>query len=78
MIYANDLQASMLQRLEQRASTQHVANIKFVQGTDKDVRLAAAAIDLVLLVDVYHEFWDPQEMLRSTVRVECRTHRLGY
>ena len=32
MVYANDLQASMLQLLEQRASTQHVANIKFVQG----------------------------------------------
>jgi ubiquinone/menaquinone biosynthesis C-methylase UbiE len=59
---------SMLQLLEQRASTQHIANIKFVQGTDKDVRLPAAAIDLALLVDVYHEFWYPQEMVRSIRR----------
>ena len=29
------------------------------------MRLPAAAIDLALLVDVYHEFWYPQEMLRS-------------
>jgi SAM-dependent methyltransferase len=65
MVYANDLQPSMLQLLEQRASAQHVANVEFVQGTDKDVRLPAAAIDLALLVDVYHEFWYPQEMLRS-------------
>ena len=68
MVYANDLQPSMLQLLEQRASAQHVANMKFVQGTDKDVRLPAAAIDLALLVDVYHEFWYPQEMLRSIRR----------
>jgi ubiquinone/menaquinone biosynthesis C-methylase UbiE len=67
-VYANDLQPSMLQLLEQRASAQHVANIAFVHGTDKDVRLPAAAIDLALLVDVYHEFWYPQEMLRSIRR----------
>jgi ubiquinone/menaquinone biosynthesis C-methylase UbiE len=68
MVYTNDLQPSMLQLLEHRASTKHVANMKFVQGTDKDVRLPAAAIDLALLVDVYHEFWYPQEMLRSIRR----------
>lgn len=68
MVYANDLQPSMLRLLEQRASTQHVANMRFVQGTDKDVRLPASAIDLALLVDVYHEFWYPQEMLRSLRR----------
>ena len=36
-----------------------------MQGTETDARLPAGAIDLALLVDVYHEFWRPQEMLRS-------------
>src|SRR5258708_26460519 len=73
-VYANDLQPSMLPLPEQKASAQHVANMEFVQGTDKDVRLPAAAIDVALLVDVYHEFWYPQEMLR-TIRGALKPNR---
>jgi predicted methyltransferase len=39
-----------------------------VQGTETDARLPENAIDLALLVDVYHEMWYPQEMLRSIRR----------
>ena len=42
--------------------------MQVVQGTALDARLPPNAIDLALLVDVYHELWYPQAMLRSIRR----------
>jgi predicted methyltransferase len=67
-VYANDIQPNLLRIIEQKAKADHLSNIVLVQGTDTDSRLPDQAIDLVLLVDVYHEFWHPQEMLRSIRR----------
>ena len=67
-VYANDLQPGMLQIVQNKARTEHLSNVEIVQGTEIDARLPASAIDLALLVDVYHEFWHPQEMLRSLRR----------
>lgn len=67
-IYANDLQAAMLQLLRNKMVLERLPNVELVQGTETDTRLPASAIDMALLVDVYHEFWYPQEMLRSIRR----------
>ena len=67
-VYANDLQPGMLQIIQDKARTEHLSNVEIVQGTETDARLPDNAIDLALLVDVYHEFWHPQEMLRSIRR----------
>jgi ubiquinone/menaquinone biosynthesis C-methylase UbiE len=64
-VYANDLQATMLTLLRDKVRSEKLTNVEFVQGTEMDARLPAGAIDLALLVDVYHEFGYPQEMLRS-------------
>jgi ubiquinone/menaquinone biosynthesis C-methylase UbiE len=64
-IYANDLQASMLTLLQDKVRSETLTNVVFVQGTETETRLPASAIDLAILVDVYHEFWNPQQMLRS-------------
>jgi ubiquinone/menaquinone biosynthesis C-methylase UbiE len=64
-VFANDIQPAMLQVLRSKIETQHLDNVVIVQGTETDARLPANAIDLELLVDVYHEFSHPQEMLRS-------------
>ena len=58
----------MLADHPEQGRTEHLANVEIVQGTDTDARLPENAIDLALLVDVYHEFWHPQEMLRSIRR----------
>jgi SAM-dependent methyltransferase len=55
----------MLKAVQNKAQAEHLANVEIVQGTETDARLPAGAIDLALLVDVYHEFLRPQEMLRS-------------
>ena len=63
-VYANDIQPEMLALLRQRLAKEHVTNVETVPGTFDDPRLPAGAIDLILLVDVYHEFSQPQLMLR--------------
>ena len=63
-VYANDIQPEMLRLLGLRLMKQRVANVTLVQGETDDPRLPAAALDLELMVDVYHEFSAPQTMLR--------------
>jgi SAM-dependent methyltransferase len=64
-IYANDIQSGMLARLQRRMKQQGVTNIEPVLGGEADSKLPAACCDLALLVDVYHEFSQPQAMLRG-------------
>jgi predicted methyltransferase len=67
-VYANDLQAQMLRIVQDKTRAAGLSNVEIVQGTETDTRLPENAIDLALLVDVYHEMWHPQEMLRSIRR----------
>jgi SAM-dependent methyltransferase len=60
-VIASDIQPQMLKLIRDKAKTQNVANVEAVQGTDQDPKLPAG-VDLILLVDVYHEFNFPFEM----------------
>jgi ubiquinone/menaquinone biosynthesis C-methylase UbiE len=64
-VYANDIQPQMLSLLRQRLDREKLANVELVLGTYDDPRLPADTIDLILMVDVYHEFSEPQQMLRK-------------
>ncbi len=64
-VYANDVQPAMLRIIHDKAEAEHLSNVEIVQGSDTDTHLPANTIDLALLVDMYHELWHPQEMLRS-------------
>ena len=63
MVFANDIQPGMLELLNSRAAAQHVNNIVTILGTETDPKLPADKLDMVILVDVYHEFSRPQRML---------------
>jgi ubiquinone/menaquinone biosynthesis C-methylase UbiE len=63
-VYANDIQPQMLTMLRQRLDREKVPNVELVLGGLDDPKLPANAIDLILMVDVYHEFSEPQKMLR--------------
>ena len=63
-VYANDIQPEMLELLRKNMEERKIANVEPVLGAVDDPKLPRDAIDLVLLVDVYHEFSEPQEMLR--------------
>ncbi len=75
-VYANDIQLDLLRIIEQKAQREHLSNVEVVQGTETDVRIPENALDLALLVDVYHEFQHPQEMLRSIRRALKTTGEL--
>ena len=62
-VYAVDIQREMLQKLRQRSSKYKLNNIEPVLGKVDDPNLPANQIDLVLMVDVYHEFSHPESML---------------
>ena len=67
-VYAVDIQPEMLALLQERAAAAGLKNIVSVLGGPADPRLPEAAIDLVLLVDVYHEFAYPERMLAAMRR----------
>jgi SAM-dependent methyltransferase len=62
-VYAEDIQPQMIDLLKRRLARDKIANVMPVLGTIDDPKLPAGAIDLALLVDVYHEFSDPVKML---------------
>jgi SAM-dependent methyltransferase len=63
-VYAEDVQPEMLRRLRQNAAAAKLDNIQTVLGGEADPKLPPNTLDLILLVDVYHEFSQPQRMLR--------------
>jgi ubiquinone/menaquinone biosynthesis C-methylase UbiE len=63
-VYAVDVQSQMLDMLKYRARAAKLGNIVPVLGGQSNPHLPDNAIDLVLLVDVYHEFSRPAEMLK--------------
>lgn len=64
-VYANDIQPGMLARLKHNMAEKRITNVETVLGAVDDPKLPKGSIDLALLVDVYHEFSKPQEMLRG-------------
>jgi 2-polyprenyl-3-methyl-5-hydroxy-6-metoxy-1,4-benzoquinol methylase len=64
-VIAVDIQREMLELLKESAAAENVNNIETVLGTVVDPKLPAGTIDLVLLVDVYHEFSHPEPMLAA-------------
>lgn len=67
-VIAVDIQPEMLKMLRTRMEEEQVENITPVLGSIYDPRLAASSCDLILLVDVYHEFSHPELMLKAMHR----------
>jgi len=63
-VYATDIQQGMLDLLAKRVAKRKLTNVTPVLGTQDDPRLPIESLDLVLMVDVYHELSQPQLMLR--------------
>jgi SAM-dependent methyltransferase len=63
-VYAVDIQPKMLELLRRNMDARKIANVTTVLGAVDDPKLPRGTVDLVLMVDVYHEFSEPQAMLR--------------
>lgn len=64
-VLAVDIQPEMLSLLQKSVQKQGLKNVKPLLGTLTDPKLPAGKLDLILLVDVYHEFSHPEHMLRA-------------
>ncbi len=64
-VLAVDIQPQMLQMLSRRAAEAKLENIDLILGTVTDPKLPTEEVDLILMVDVYHEFSHPQAMLAA-------------
>jgi ubiquinone/menaquinone biosynthesis C-methylase UbiE len=64
-ILAVDIQQQMLDMLKARADGRGLKNIKTILGEYHDPKLPPASCDLVLLVDVYHEFSHPEQQMKA-------------
>jgi len=62
-VYAVDIQQGMLDLLQRAVTKERLTNVIPVLGAVDDPRLPAASLDLVLMVDVYHELSSPQTTL---------------
>lgn len=65
-VYAVDVQPEMIDLLKGRLTGQNIDNIVPIVGLYHDPKLPEASCDLILLVDVYHEFSHPVHMLAAT------------
>ncbi len=62
-VFAEDIFDDYLAAAKDRAESQHLNNIVFLKGTDKDPKLPENSLDRVLVLDVYHHFDYPEAML---------------
>lgn len=65
VVYAVDIQPEMLSLLSERTKADRLHNVKPVLGTVVDPLLPAESCDVILCVDVYHEFSHPEHMLAA-------------
>ncbi len=67
-VLAVDIQPEMLDLLTNKLTALGITNVVPVLGTVSDPHLPAVSVDLVLMVDVYHEFDFPYEMMSAICR----------
>ena len=77
-VYAVDIQPEMLEMIRHRMKIEKVKNVEPVKGTETDPKLPAGALDLILMVDVYHEFSHPYEMTEGMVKALKPGGRLAF
>ena len=67
-VIAEDIQEGMIRLLRRNIEDRKLQNVEVILGTPTDPKLAPNSLDLVLMVDVYHEFSEPVTMMRHIQR----------
>ena len=67
-VIAEDIQPEMLDLVRTRSKKTGVKNVETLLGTTTDPKVPAGSADLMIMVDVYHEFDQPYEMASNMVR----------
>lgn len=67
-VLAVDIQPEMLKLLDRQMQSAGITNVTTILGTTTDPRLPDASVDMAFLIDVYHEFDFPHEMMTAICR----------
>mgnify|MGYP006074600905 CR=1 FL=1 len=65
LVYAVDIQGEMLMAIEKTKESSKIRNVETILGSEKSIHLTKNSVDKILMVDVYHEFNFPVEMIAS-------------
>jgi ubiquinone/menaquinone biosynthesis C-methylase UbiE len=77
LVYAQDVQAPMLDAIRRRVDREGLANVRTIRGDAADPRLPHGIVDAALIVDAYHEFNDAPAMLKGVAAALRPDGRLG-
>jgi ubiquinone/menaquinone biosynthesis C-methylase UbiE len=64
-VYANDIDRSGLDAINQRSANEGIANIETILGTVEDPRFPPASLDMVFMVNAFHDLARPVELLAN-------------
>ncbi len=67
-VLAEDIDTEMLRIVERKKAETHTANVETLLGTTTDPKLPPGGVDAVILVDTYHEWDHPLEMMQAVLR----------
>ena len=67
-VLVEDIDEDMLRLVERKKADAGVTNVETVLGTTTDPKLPVGGVDAVLLVDTYHEWDHPYEMMTAVLR----------
>jgi SAM-dependent methyltransferase len=67
-VLAVDIQPEMLALIRERMKKTRIKNVEPILGSESDPKLPADSLDLIFMVDVYHEFSYPYEMTEAMVK----------
>ncbi len=67
-VFAVDIQEAMLNFIQLRAQSKKLTNVVAHRGEIEDTKLPENEVDVALMVDAYHEFSHPREMMESLVK----------
>ena len=62
-VIAVEIQDEMIKELKKHIETKKTTNVEVVKGAEKDPKLAEKSVDLLIMVDVYHELEYPYETM---------------
>jgi ubiquinone/menaquinone biosynthesis C-methylase UbiE len=67
-VLAEDIEPAMLDDIKRNAAKAGVTNVQGVLGTIEDPKLPEGGVDVVIMVDAYHEFDHPREMMLAIIK----------
>jgi SAM-dependent methyltransferase len=81
LVLAEDIQSDFLEVARKKVADENLGNVKLTLGAETDPKLPPGAVDLELLLDVYHHFDYPEKMLaalRAALRNDGRMAIVEY